>query len=63
MVDGPGEFDGAECPQMLGDELGVEQAVMTGFEPRHQMHQRNLGSVAGAVKHAFAEKGAPRLTP
>ena len=31
---------------------------MTGLEPRHQMHQRNLGSVAGAVEHAFAEKGA-----
>src|SRR5580700_4790466 len=43
---------------MLGDELRIEQAVMAGFEPRHQMHQRNLGRVAGAVKHAFAEKGA-----
>src|ERR1700680_1529782 len=31
---------------------------MAGFEPRHQMHQRYLGRVAGAVKHALAEKRA-----
>src|SRR6202045_1148118 len=58
VVGGPGDFDGAECAQVLGDELRVEQAVMTGLQPRHQMHQRNLGSVAGAVKHALAEKRA-----
>ena len=29
-----------------------------GLQARHQMHQRNLGSIAGAVEHALAEKGA-----
>src|ERR1700675_461232 len=58
MINRPRDCDGAECAQMLGDELRVEQPVMAGLQPRHQMHQRNLGSVAGAVKHAFAEKRA-----
>ena len=43
---------------MVGDELRVEQPVAAGFEPRDQMHQRDLGSVARAVEHAFAEEGA-----
>src|ERR1700721_1128380 len=45
---------------MLGDILRVEQFESAGDQPRHQMHQRHLGSVAGAVKHALAEEGAPQ---
>ena len=44
--------------QMFSDELGVEQPVTAGLEPRHQMHQRDLGCVACAVEHAFAEERA-----
>ena len=58
VIGRPRHFDGAECPQMVGDELGVEQPVMAGLEPRHQMHERDLRSVARAVEHALAEKGA-----
>ena len=58
MVGGPRNLDGAECPQMFGDELGVEQAVMAGLEPRHQMDEGDLGGIARAVEHALAEKGA-----
>src|SRR5689334_15447573 len=43
---------------MLGDILGVEQLESTGDQSRHQMHQRHFRSVADAVKHALAEKGA-----
>ena len=58
MIDRPRHFDGAERAQMIGDELGVEQPVVTGLEPRHQMHQRDFGGVARAVEHALAEEGA-----
>ena len=43
---------------MIGDELRVEQAIAAGLEPRDQMHQRDLGGIARAVKHAFAEERA-----
>src|SRR4051794_37061914 len=43
---------------MLGDELRIEQAIAAGFQPRDEMHQRDLGGVARVVKHALAEKGA-----
>ena len=43
---------------MIGDILRVEQPVAAGDEARHQMHQRDLGSVARAVEHALAEEGA-----
>ena len=29
-----------------------------GAQPRHQMHQGDLGGVAGAMEHALAEEGA-----
>ena len=58
VVRGPRHLDGAESAQMLGDELGIEQAVMSGFEPRHQMHERDLGGITLAMKHALAEKRA-----
>ena len=54
----PRDFDGAEAAQMLGHILRVEQFKAAGDQPRHQMHQRDLRGVAGAVKHALAEEGA-----
>src|SRR5262245_23853133 len=54
----PRHLDGAERLQVSGDELGMEQSVAAGLEARHQMHQRDLRSVARAVEHAFAEEGA-----
>ena len=45
---------------MIGDELGVEQPVVTGFESRHQVHKRDFGGVARAVEHALAEEGAAK---
>ena len=46
--------------QVLSDELGIEQAETTGPQPRDEMHQRDLGGIAGAVEHALAEEGAVR---
>src|ERR1700730_15980987 len=54
----PRDLDRAKTAQMLGDILGIEQLESAGDQPRHQMHQRYLGGVAGAMKHALAEKGA-----
>ena len=56
----PRNFDRAETAQMLGDILGVEQLEAARDQPRHQMHQRHLRGVAGAVEHALAEEGAAR---
>ena len=53
-----GHLDRAEGAQVVGDELGVEQPEAAGFEPRDQVHQRDLRSVARAVEHALAEEGA-----
>ena len=41
---------------MLGDELGVEQAVAAGLQARDKVHQRDLRSVAGTVEHALTEE-------
>ena len=43
---------------MVGDELRVEQPEAAGPQPRHQMHQRDLGGVARAMEHALAEERA-----
>ncbi len=51
-------LDCAERLQVLGDILRVEQAIAAGLEPRDQMHQRDLGRVARAMKHALAEECA-----
>ena len=59
-VAAPRNFDRAETAQMLGDVLGVEQFEAARDQPRHQMHQRHLRGVAGAVKHALAEERAAR---
>src|SRR5258708_10919300 len=46
---------------MLGDILRVEQFEAARDQPRHQMHQRHFRSVAGAMEHALAEKGAAEV--
>src|ERR1700682_1068706 len=59
----PRNLERAKTAQMLGDILGVEQLESAGDQPRHQMHQRHLRGVAGAMKHAFAEEGAAEANP
>src|SRR5690349_21048358 len=54
----PWNLDRAKTLQMLGDVLGVEQLESAGDQSRHQMHQRHLGSVAGAMEHALAKERA-----
>jgi len=58
MIGRPRHLDGAESPQMFGDELRIEQAVMSGLEPRHKVNQGHLGGVARAVEHALAKECA-----
>ena len=58
MITALGHLDRAERFEVLGDVLGVEQPVAAGAQARDQMHQRDLGGVARAVEHAFAEEGA-----
>ena len=41
---------------MLGHVLRVEQFEPARDQPRHQMHQRHLGGVAGPMKHALPEE-------
>ena len=55
-----GNLDRAEGPQMVRDILRVEQPVSAGLEPCDQMDERDLGCIARAVEHAFAEEGAPK---
>jgi hypothetical protein len=58
MVGRPRHFGGAECPQMIRDELRIQEAVVPGPQTRDQMHEGDFGSVAFAVEHALAEKCA-----
>lgn len=44
--------------QMFGQKLRVEQVEPACLQPRHQMHQGNLGGVRGPREHAFAKKRA-----
>src|SRR6185369_741553 len=48
----------AEAGEMLGDELGVEQAVIALAQPRDQMHQGDLAGIGRGREHALAEEGA-----
>src|SRR5207253_6239396 len=59
----PRHLDRPEGAQVIGDELGVEQFESTGLQARHQVHQRHLGGVAGAVEHALAKEGAAERDP
>ncbi len=52
--------DRAEACEMLGQELRVEQPEASRPQPRDEMHERHLGGVAGAVKHALAEEDAAK---
>src|SRR5262249_16311537 len=52
-----------EGPQVLRDELRVEQLESAGTQPRYQMHQRDFRSIAGAVKHALTKEGAAEAHP
>src|SRR5262249_50005006 len=54
----PRQLDRTEGLEVIGHELGVEQLEAAGLEPRHQVHERDLGGIARAVKHALAEEGA-----
>src|ERR1700730_4546799 len=53
------DFDRAEAFKVLGQELGVEQAIAAEFEARDEMDERHLRGVALEVKHALAEKCTP----
>ena len=46
----------AELPQVIGDELHVEQQEAAEAQPRHQVDQGHLAGVGGAREHAFAEE-------
>src|SRR5690606_37663028 len=52
------DLDGAEGGEMRRDELGVEQRIAAGLEPRDEMDEGDLRGVAGAVEHALAEERA-----
>ena len=58
MILPPRHLDRAECLQVIGDELRVEQLEAAGSQPRDEMHERDLRSIARAVEHALAEEGA-----
>ena len=60
MIGAARYFHCAECSQVIGHKLGIEQAVVTGPQPGHEMHQRDLRSIARAVEHALAEKNAAK---
>ncbi len=54
-------LDRAELREMSGDELRVEQGKAAIFEPRHQINQRDLASVALPREHALAEERAAEM--
>eukprot|EP01036_Dinobryon_divergens_P013840 gene13839-18664_t len=53
------DLDATEGAQVIGDELGVEQAVIAGFQALQQMRHGDFRAVRAAVKHRFAEKRRP----
>lgn len=57
MIFGARDLLGSELGEVLGHELGVEQPVSPGDQPRHQVHQRHLRGVAPSREHALAEEG------
>src|SRR5258708_27270845 len=40
----------------MGQELRIQQLDPAGLKPGHEMHERDLGSITGAVEHALAKK-------
>lgn len=57
------DFYGAKLRQMVGDELGVEQAKAACNQMRYEMDQRDLAGIAGTRKHALAKKRRPEAYP
>ena len=55
----PRNLDRAKGFQVVSDKLRVEQRKAAGAQPRDEMHERDFGSVALEMEHAFAEKRAP----
>src|SRR5262249_14035095 len=49
------DLDGAELPQMIGDELRVEQRKTTADQPRAQVDERHLAGIALHGEHALAK--------
>src|ERR1700730_4934516 len=60
MVLAAGHFDGAKCPQMIRNELRIQEFESPRFEPSDEMDQRDLGRVARPVDHALAEESAAK---
>ena len=56
MVMPAGDLDAAEPRQMVGQELGVEQAITARPQQVHQMHQRHIARISLAAEHALAKK-------
>ncbi len=53
----------AELPQVLGDELRVEQAKAPISEPRNKVDESDLAGVRLVREHALAEKGPSECNP
>src|SRR6476660_1627266 len=49
-------FDGAKNFEMFSHKLRVEQVVAAGLKTGNEMDERNLGSIAGTMKHALAKE-------
>ena len=56
-------FLGAELPEVLGDELRVEQAEPAISQPRNKVDECDLAGVRLVREHALAEEGAPKRNP
>lgn len=54
------DFDRTERAQVFGHELRIEQNEASRQKSRDEMDERNLRSIAAAMKHAFAEKRASK---
>jgi len=57
------DLNRAELRQMIGNELGVEQAKPTRDQMRNQMDEGDLAGVACPRKHALAEEGGTESHP
>jgi hypothetical protein len=56
-----GDGDCAELLEMRIGELRIEQRIAAGFQPRRQMHQRNLARIRHPRELALGKKrGAER---
>src|SRR5262249_50585452 len=60
VVLAPGNLDRAESLEVIGDKLRVEQLEAAGLQPRGEVYERDLGSVARAMENALAEERAAK---